>query len=293
MTRAPVSVLTTMTMTMMITVALGCDGAEPGPTSPPAGAQSTPVAAVELPQGQSFEIYEQPDGSFAYSQSGNYGVAPMPIPESLWQEGDPVKIWRTLAPERAVPVKLTAAVARAIERTRALSPGASDNAARQPTVADGAASAAAPRGDGVEQRRQALGSRDTTTNNWTGSPGCPWEFFQVAAQEGRAFCPANGPRSWCQQSMAWAFHSAWDVAGAYGAVCTDWGTSVLKVSNGDPNQASDSWWVQAGTWRYVRIAQIGSCGWFSCDTVRNFKKFDLTDTGFGPASSHFGGVLGF
>jgi hypothetical protein len=285
-----------MTRVKLLTLALlapvwGCEAADPDATPASSSRQSTPVAAVELAQGQSFEIHEQTDGSFAYSQAGPYGVAPVPIPEALWQEGDPVKIWKTLAPRKAVPATLTAAVERAVLRARDLPAGVAGNGPRQTAVGDGAVAAAPRRGDGLERTQQALGTRDSTTSGGTGSSGCPFEFFQVAAQEGRAFCPANGPRSWCQQSMAWAFHHAPDVAGAYGAVCTDSGVAVLKVSNGDPNNHSDSWWVNAGTWRYVRFASFASCGWFGCTTVRNFKKFDLTDTGFGPAVSHFGGVL--
>ena len=277
---------------VMMAGAWGCDAATGSdPALPPVPPESAPVAAIALAQGQQFEIYEQTDGSFAYSQAGRYGVAPATIPEALWQEGDPLKIWRQLAPSAAVPAALTAAVERSVLRARALTPATVDDGPRQPLASGGSPAVAAARGDGIEQTQQAeLGSRDTTTSNSTGSPGCPFQFFQIASQENRLFCP-SGTNSWCQQNMAWAFHSNTNAAGAWGAVCTDFGTHQFKVSNGDQNVPVATFAVSAGTWRYVRFASFQSCGWFSCSTVRNFKKFDLANAVFGPASSHFGGKI--
>jgi hypothetical protein len=258
---------------ILVAGALGCEAHQDG--WDPSRSTSTRVAELDLAQGQRFEIYVTESGEFGYSQSGKYGVAPVQVPEDLWRQGDPVQIFKALAPGRDVPATLSAALRRAIERARSAPPG--------PPARD----------DGIEQRQQALGSSDVSLIGSTEFGNCPFSFFQNAAADGgRRFCPAPGSRSWCQQSVLWSFISVPDAWESHAAVCSDSGTAVLKAHNGNPNFPSDTFTIVQQNWQYIRYAGFNSCPfplWF-CGHVRNFKKFDVANTG---AVSHFGGVFGF
>src|SRR4051812_22852150 len=92
---------------ILIVGVAGCDTPPQG--RDPALSTSTPLVSIELGQGQTFEIYETLTGEFGYSQAGKYGVTPVQVPESVWKDGDPLKIFQAVAPGKEVPATLMAA----------------------------------------------------------------------------------------------------------------------------------------------------------------------------------------
>jgi hypothetical protein len=263
----------------------GCDvppeesgPAATAPAATRAPAVATPVATVALEKGQQFVIYETGPGELLYSHTGPYGVAPVALPRAILREGDPIKIFTTLAPGKAVPGSLLAAAKRMRAHKQLVPPVSGAGA---PSDRGGEWLPAADNGS-APPANEALGMRDVSAWGRTGSSGCPWEFFTLASYDGDQFCPPTTNRSWCERSRAWAFHYNYAVYRAYATVCTDVGVSVLKVSTGSTTTPIAEFWVNAGTWQYVFTNTFG---------YPMFKKFDLTDTGFGPAVAHFGGIF--
>jgi hypothetical protein len=264
----------------------GCDGATEGtpettagpPPAPSTPAMpSTPVATVALAQQQKFEIYEGAPGELIFSQTGPYGSAPIALPKRLLRDGDPIAIFQALAPGQPVPGSLTAAGQRFLARRVVLIGGAG---APAPEPDQRLPASDAPRPGAVHQ---SLGMRDKTANGWTGSSRCPWEFFQLATYEWDQFCPPNTDRSWCEQGDLWSFIWDWNIYRAYAAVCTEFGTAVLKVHVVDPDNPAATFWVDQGTWRYVFTNTFG---------YPVFKKFDVGATGLGGQPTfHFGGIF--
>jgi hypothetical protein len=268
---------------------VGCDQppapetvAPPKPSAPASTDQrSVPLVTMGLAGKQRFEVYETAPGELLYAHSGPYGSAPIALPEPLLRDGDPVAIFNYLAPGATVPTELAAAAKRAHEHKRqapeAFAGTGPATASFSPVAPDPASSL---------HENQALGMRDFTGNGRTGSSGCPWEFFSLAYYQGDKFCPPPSPNgdlySWCMRSVNWGFTYHPRVYRAYAAVCTDVGVSVLKVHTVDTVHPIWSTWVDQGTWQYVFTNTFG---------YPVFKKFDLTDTGFGPAVAHFGGIL--
>jgi hypothetical protein len=116
-------------------------------------------------------------------------VCPIPIPPEVADQGDPVEIFKTLAPHDDVPKELYAARERAEVFVR-----------RHPELLR-----TAPRdrsGEHNDERfesvQQKLESANVHETGRVGSTDCPWTFFGTAkSAAGRAFCPGNTSNSMC------------------------------------------------------------------------------------------------
>lgn len=232
---------------------------------------SLKVAEIAYPDQRLVAIYETGDGGFSYVQSGPYGTHPMPLPDDLAEHGDPIRAFQALAPDQAIPGVLRRAVKRA-EAVRAMAAPAETNGSEaQEDQID----------DAGGQFEAALSGRDTDTSGPTGQSGCPEWWFNQASGNGQLFCPNEGKAA-CYKWVNWAYY--YDRKGwkGYGAVCTDSGTAIFQTTI---HQTVDTFWVEAGTWRFVQYYPYRSCGWFSCSDVRVFQKFELLN---GSAVAHFG-----
>lgn len=58
---------------------------------------------IAFPDQRLVEIYETDDGVFSYIQSGPYGAILVPLPDDLADHGDPIRVFRTLTPDQAIP----------------------------------------------------------------------------------------------------------------------------------------------------------------------------------------------
>jgi hypothetical protein len=121
----------------------------------------------------------------------------------------------------------------------------------------------------------------TNESGGTGQSGCPEWWFNQASVNRQLFCPNQGNAA-CYKWVNWAYYYNSRGWNGYGAVCSDSGTAIFQTTY---NQTVDTFWVDAGTWRFVQYYPVRSCGWFSCSDYRVFQKFELLN---GSAVAHFG-----
>jgi hypothetical protein len=232
---------------------------------------SLKVAEIAYSDKRLVEIYETGDGGFSYVQSGPIDTYPMLLPDDPAEPDDPIRVFQTLAPDQAIPGVLRRAVKRA-EAVRAMAPSAEDSRADDQEDLSGRASDQAPIGAVASQ---------TTQEGGTLQAGCPEWWFNQARIGSHLFCPYD-ENAYCAKWVNWAFlynRRGWN---SYGVVCTDSGEAIFQTTLGF---VVDTYRVPAGTWRYVVYPGRRSCGWFSCNDVRGFRRFELVN---GPAVAHFG-----
>jgi len=274
----------TLARTLLCTAVLaGCDAPPPETPASERPPSSTTVASLSLGAEQTVEISETGTGAFIYRQQGRYGSKPVPIPADLLDKGDPVAIWQHLAPTEPVPAALLSARQRAVDAVKkGIVTGAATAVTDQAAAGGDSASS-----DEVSVTRHELSSSDVFTDGKVPGGGCPFEFFNGSSQEGRPFCPLGSNNKWCMPWRIWAFSYKDRANGAYAAVCTDQGSTLMNVYVGDSPAPVAKITTSAGAWSYVRIAELKVCTWFSCSTILRFKKFDIP---YNASVFHFGGA---
>jgi len=245
----------------------GCSN-ETAESAPPAPSTAdAKVAQVWLDGSQSLEIYSVGRGFFAYKQSGAYGSNPISLPQELMDTGNPVEIFRTLAPAMPVPDRLTAAVDRARADMENLDPNGSSEPdpamVEQITHSD------------AGKHADVTGSVGQAQTGSTGSPGCPQQFLDLASLNGIAFCPAADGNTVCWHFVGWSYIWNPDGKSGYATVCSDWNTTHLNLHMGDSEVPSQSFDTPVGTWTRVQIRSLGDCGWWSCSHWHGYFKWQV------------------
>ena len=250
---------------------------------------SLKVSEIAFPDKRLVEIYETDNGVFSYVQSGPYGTIPVPLPDDLAEHGDPIRVFQTLAPGRAIPRALRRAVKRAEAFMATSKPDENHGPEAPEDQADHDDDPEAPEDQtdhaGGQSNAPRLGNRSLNESGGTGQSGCPVWWFNQASVNWQLFCPNQGNAA-CYKWVYWAYF--YDTRGwnGYGAVCSDSGTAIFQTHY---HQTVDTFWVDAGTWRFVQYAPFKVCGaWpfgWSCTKQRVFQKFELVN---GDAIAHFG-----
>jgi hypothetical protein len=225
------------------------------------------LAEIALGADQKIEIYGLPKGMFAYKQSGPYGSEPIELPAGIAPRGDPIGLFRALAPDMPVPDALVKGVERALADIAAL------DATAQP---DPATLDSVTHMDYSEPITDSIGIVSQT--GVTGSPGCPQQFFDLATLNGIPFCPANDANTVCWHSVGWSY--LWNGNGQQGwaTVCSDWGTTHLNLHIGDSEAPTASFDTPQGTWTRVLTNLHGDCGWWSCSHWHGYLKWQVPST---------------
>jgi hypothetical protein len=256
-------ITTTMTLVLAGLAAQGC--------APPAE-EHEKVAEVEIANGLKLEILASSDGSFVATQSGPLGTAPLRIDEKLVKEGDPVALFKSLAPNHPVPATLIAANQRSVKLLKAQSKELEPQPSQPETLAPVPVPARA-------DRVLAL----PTQSNWTGYSGCPAGYFTD-----QGFCPGNDAHNTCYFNVIWAFFEHGNALGGNGAVCADHGQLTFRITAGSVTEYT----VDQGSWRTATVLHKRTCGWFTCSDVRNYTRFEIVNR---PDQSvgHFGATLDY
>jgi hypothetical protein len=233
-----------------------------GETETIAATPAGKVAEAAIGRGVKLEIVAQPDGSFLVTQAGRYGTAPLAVPAAMLDEGDPIALFKYLAPHQDVPEALRTADQRASAllaqpgRIRTALP-AVPGPKVLPSTADGS--------------RRVLFSDDQPQSNWTGYAGCPGDYFEVN------FCPPSESDdvrpSYCYLYKNWAYLENPSALGGWGAVCADQGQVTFRITAGTVTEYT----VDQGSWRSGLILHKRTCGFWSCSDVRFYLRFELVN----------------
>jgi hypothetical protein len=274
--------------------------AAPAASDDPAETAQLKVAETTAASGQTFKFYELGQRQFVISQSAPIGTMPMIVDQALWNEGDPVKIFQSISPDRPVPEALTAALARAhaapmpVETTTA--PTVADAlAARQATkirpvettlAGTPAAASVATGGLGPVAAAPATGEEPAvrgaiSATSQAGSVNCQ-TTFDLLQINGDLFCPANSSWSQCWHDAGSSIWQYGNARGGYSAVCAIGGTPRLNLIVNDANFPGVGFNVPAGTWRYVKTINLGECHssgfpfyWTTCSHWHGFLRWEV------------------
>jgi hypothetical protein len=244
-------VLGALLVPLALALAPGCDGVQ--------GEEST-VATAQTSEGITFDIRALKDGAFVLSQTGDMRHQPLDVPQSLLEDGDPVALFKHLAPRQQVPQSLVAAFERSVGMST--DPGAEVSSSEIP------ATVSRPKSSGFGQRSEAL----TTTSNWTGFDNCPTWWFRDQFCKGslvgndiiQPFCLTNETGVSVTQEQG--------IEG-WGALCADQGVSLFSITVGN---ATESYTVDQGSWRKVFILAKRTCSfWTGCRDAKALIRFTL------------------